>query len=69
MKAILIVFMPGQNGQAVVEQSLALRSTGISQLPIDLNHAQNRFRQLQQSEERTAPFWTWFIENPRQARA
>ena len=68
MKAIVIVFVPGQNGAEVPEQSLAVRSADISSALGRSEIAPTNFSQLPDRNQSPAPFWTWFIENPRLTR-
>jgi len=69
MKAIVIVFMPARNGATAPEQSLAVRGTGLSLAQARSEVAPSNFPQLPDSDQAPAPFWTWFIENPRAFRA
>ena len=69
MSAIVIVFMPGHDGQLVTEQSAALcgvdalsPSTKSDNTGADLRESSNR-------DQMNPPLWTWFIENPRRCGA
>jgi hypothetical protein len=69
MKAIVIVFMPARNGATAPEQSLAVGRDRVSLTQARSEVAPSSFPRLPETDQTPAPFWTWFIENPRALRA
>ena len=70
MDAIVIVFMPGHDGQLVTEQASTRRMVDL--LPPQGTHSDNTgadFRETSNCDQTTPPLWTWFIENPRRCGA
>jgi hypothetical protein len=65
MKAIVIVFMPARDGEISPTQTTAMQDSSASRLPIDLDQGPKAFPRLTIPDTTPAPFWTWFIENPR----
>ena len=69
MKAIVIVFMPPRNGQ-VPSEALVSAAPDRSSKPRPNSADANANRpQLSNGDQTTAPFWTWFVENPRLCNA
>jgi hypothetical protein len=65
MKAIVIVFMPPRDGEISPAQKTAMQHGTASRSPIDLDRGSKAFPPLTTPDRTPAPFWTWFIENPR----
>jgi hypothetical protein len=65
MKAIMMEFMPARSGWVSPEQQVAGRPNGSSWLNTDLDKPKPDLPQLFDGDQGTSPFWTWFIENPR----
>ncbi|MEY2504388.1 MAG: hypothetical protein QOG27_668 [Verrucomicrobiota bacterium] len=65
MKAIAVVFIPARNGHVPPEAALGLApSEPFEQRPV-VNNGNNGVQPLLR-EQSPPPFWTWFIQNPRE---
>jgi hypothetical protein len=64
MKAIAVEFTSARSRWVPPEQAVVDRPHG-SRLKTDFGRPETDLRQLSDGDQRTAPFWTWFIENPR----
>jgi hypothetical protein len=67
MKAIVVVFMRNQNGEASAE--LVVQERTASPAPVVSGQGARTLSRLAIADKTPAPFWTWFIENPRALRA
>lgn len=67
MDAIVIVFMPTRDSRPGSEEVAALRVVNLQPPRSGLENAKTAL--LDNSEQTTPPFWTWFIENPRSCGA
>jgi hypothetical protein len=68
MKAIAVVFIPARNGYVSPEAALGLTPGEPLEQLSRLNGGNKGVRALQR-DQGPPPFWTWFIENPRQRSA
>jgi hypothetical protein len=64
MNAIVFVVMPASDSQRLAEQVADLLPTGGGS-----NHTKASLPMTPESDQTAAPFWTWFIENPRRCEA
>jgi hypothetical protein len=69
MNAIVIVLVPTQEGQPLTEQAGAMPGLDVWQYRIDQGNGNARPREVSGPRQTTPPFWTWFIENPRNCAA
>jgi hypothetical protein len=60
MNAIVFVVMPASDSQRLAEQVADLLPTGGRS-----NRTKARPPKTSEPDQTTSPFWTWFIENPR----
>jgi hypothetical protein len=65
MKAMVVVFSPACNGQEPSEQSIASRHNGAAKLEVASDRPKTDLSRLPNDDQKTPPFWTWFLENPR----
>ena len=60
MKAIVLLFIrPPKTAMPAMQLSIVSRDTKSNSNPDETKHGEVM------ANESTAPFWTWFIENPR----
>jgi hypothetical protein len=69
MKAIVIVFTLAMNGQGSSEALVPAALETMSKRQPKSPAANANRAQLSNGERTTAPFWTWFVENPRPSNA
>jgi hypothetical protein len=69
MKAIVVVLLPNQNGDASPDNTLVAQERSASLAPVVLGRDARAVSRLAIADKTPAPFWTWFIENPRALRA
>ena len=69
MKAIVVVFMPNQNGESSPDNTLVVQERNASPVPVVSGPGARTVSRLAIADKTPAPFWTWFIENPRGSRA
>jgi hypothetical protein len=69
MKAIVVVFMPNQNGEASADKALVAQGRIAPSAPVVSGRGARAVSRLEIADKTPAPFWTWFIENPRALRA
>jgi hypothetical protein len=67
MKAIVAGFTPALSGWTS-EKAVALLPIGSSRAKTDSDRPKANLPRHSDGDHGTAPFWTWFIENPRRAR-
>jgi hypothetical protein len=65
MKAIVIVVMPPPDGEMSPAQTTAMQDRTAARSPSDFDRGARGFSRLTIPDRTPAPFWTWFIENPR----
>jgi len=65
MKAIVVVFMPNPNGEASPDQTLVAQERRASSATVVSDPGTRAISRLAIADKAPAPFWTWFIENPR----
>jgi hypothetical protein len=65
MNAIVIVFIPVPDGQRCEEQPVLGGRFDILPRSANLEKTRGRLSQFTDWNQKTPPFWTWFIENPR----
>ena len=65
MNAIVIVLAPTPDGQPSTEQAGAVPGLEVWQWRVEQGKGEARFLDPSNRLQPPAPFWTWFIENPR----
>jgi len=63
MNAIVVVFIPADDGQLPAQQA-AGDNLAILRQGLGLGMAKTDSRQTSDRNQTSPPFWTWFIENP-----
>jgi hypothetical protein len=69
MKAIVVVFVPNKNGEASPDKTLVAQGRSASLARVVSGRDPRAVSRLTIADKTPAPFWTWFIENPRRLRA
>jgi hypothetical protein len=69
MKAIVVVFVSNQNGEAAPDKTLIAQERNASPAPLVFGGGAKIVSRLAIADKTPAPFWTWFVENPRALRA
>jgi hypothetical protein len=69
MKTIVVVFMRNQNGEVSADKTLVAQERSLSPAPVVSGRGARTVSRLAIADKTPAPFWTWFIENPRASRA
>jgi len=69
MKANVVEFSAFFGGWATPEKSAAARLAGISRSKPDSDRPEADLLEHAGGDHGPAPFWTWFIENPRRGSA
>lgn len=62
MNAIMVVFIPPRDGQQLAEQATKAGRSDVVPRSVNLN---NGNQEITAPTQKPPPFWTWFIENPR----
>ena len=62
MNAIMVVFIPRRNGQRLTEQPALVSNGEIASRSLTLIDGRER---LAEPFQQPPPYWTWFVENPR----
>ena len=65
MNAIMIVLVPAHNGQSLTEQAGSMPGLEIWQCRIDRGTGNTDRNETSSRPPSPAPYWTWFVENPR----